>query len=318
LRTTSETVIEVVGFHQRYGNFEAVRGVDFAVASGEVVALLGPNGAGKTSTIEVLEGFRPPSRGSVRVLGLDPVEGGPPLRQRVGIVLQEAGLLPDLTVTETVTSWRRFYRAPLETADVIARVGLERRRDVRIRNLSGGERRRLDIALAILGRPEVLFLDEPTTGLDPAARRRTWDLVRSLVHDGTTALMTSHYMDEVEALADRVIVMAEGRVVAEATPGGLRARASVTTILFELPRGVPVGELPDLDGAAVTRTGGRVQLTTTSAMWVVNRLSSWALETGTHLEGFTVSRPSLEAVYLDLIGSAAGAPPSGQLMGELT
>jgi ABC-2 type transport system ATP-binding protein len=296
-----ELTIEVEGLKKRYGTFEAVRGIDVAVGRGEVVGFLGPNGAGKTTTVEIMEGFRSPTEGTVRVLGTDPVTGGRGLRERIGIVLQEAGFLEELTVTETLDAWRRLFPDPLPAGEAIERVGLGSRASVRVKNLSGGEKRRLDFALGTVGRPEVLFLDEPTTGFDPSARRQAWDLVRELVGEGTTVFLTTHYMEEAQALADRVAVIAAGVIVAEGSPDELRAGEGNGVISFRLPAGVAPADLPTLDGAEVTVEDERVSVRAGALTEPLHRLTGWALGRGVELEALSVVRPSLEDVYLDLV-----------------
>ncbi len=296
-----EPTIEARGLWKRYGDFEAVKGIDIEVGAGEVVGFLGPNGAGKTTTVEVLEGYRPPSEGVVRVLGLDPSTAGRALRERIGIVLQEAGFLPELTVLETVEAWHRFFPHPIAVSDAIDRVGLGSRAAVRVKNLSGGERRRLDFALGTIGRPEVLFLDEPTTGFDPSARRQAWELVRELVEEGTTVFLTTHYMDEAQELADRVAVIANGLIVAQGSPDELRAAEGTGVISFRLPPGTSPGDLPALADARVEVDDDQLRVTTTRVTAASHAVTGWALARGVELEGFAVHRPSLEDVYLELV-----------------
>ena len=211
-------VIEVEGLRKSYGPAEVLHGVSFTVQEGEVVAVLGPNGAGKTTTVEIMEGYRTRDAGSVKVLGLDPATGGTELRQRIGIVLQECGFDQYLTVNEMLQMHAEFYRHPRSVDEVVTLVGLEEKRKSRVKTLSGGQKRRLDVALGLIGDPELLFLDEPTTGFDPTARRQAWDVVRNLAALGKTVLLTTHYLDEAEALADRVLVFAAGKIVAEGSP----------------------------------------------------------------------------------------------------
>ena len=296
-----ELTIEARRLKKSYGDFEAVRGIDLEVRRGEVVGFLGPNGAGKTTTVEVLEGYREPSAGEVRVLGVDPTTGGRALRERIGIVLQEAGFLPELTVGETTDAWHRFFPDPIPVGEALERVGLTGRRDVRVKNLSGGERRRLDFALGTIGRPEVLFLDEPTTGFDPSARRQAWDLVRALVDEGTTVFLTTHYMDEAQALADRVAVISGGLIVAEGSPDELRAGEGTGVISFVPPPGTSLSDLPRLTDAKVDSTDHLVTITTNRVTEAAHAVTGWALARGQELEGFAVHRPSLEDVYLSLI-----------------
>ena len=229
------SAVRAEGLTKSYGTVTALAGLDLEVDSGEVVALLGPNGAGKTTTVEILEGYRRPDSGSVEVLGSDPVDAGAALKQRIGIVLQEAGLEDELTVRESIEYLRSAYDHPRETDDLIELVGLEEKADERIKRLSGGQKRRLDLALALTGTPELLFLDEPTTGFDPSARRDAWVMIQGLAKAGTTVLLTTHYLEEAQALADRVVVIAGGRVLAEGPPDGLGNRmTAAATIRFRL------------------------------------------------------------------------------------
>ena len=290
--------IEVEDLHKAYDGVEAVRGINFNVEEGEVVAVLGPNGAGKTTTVEILEGYLRRDRGRVAVLGTDPADGGGRLRQRIGIVLQECGITPYLTVAEVLAMHAGFYQAPRRIDEVITLVGLEEKANSRIKTLSGGQRRRLDLALGLVGDPELLFLDEPTTGFDPSARRQAWDIVRSLGELGKTILLTTHYMDEAQALANRVVVIAAGRVVAEGSPESIGGRAHADAqIRFVLPAGT---NLEDLPVAVTPETGGIVLTVTAEPTKVLNRLTGWALERGQELESLSVRRPSLEDTYLEL------------------
>ena len=283
------SAIEVSGLRVAYGDVEAVRGVDLTVEEGEVLALLGPNGAGKTSTVEVLEGYRQRSAGTVSVLGYDPAVRLP--RQRIGIVLQESSSDPYLTVEEVLRKHAGYYERPRPVGEVIELVGLEAKAGARVRTLSGGQRRRLDVALGIVGTPDLVFLDEPTTGFDPSARRGAWDLVRKLTGSGTTVLLTTHYMDEAQTLADRVVVLAGGVVVAEGTPDALGGRDTEGVVIrFGAAHTPPVGDLVD----------GEWQIRTLDDVAVLHRLTTWSLDTGTALVGLTVARPSLEDVYLRL------------------
>ncbi|QAY70065.1 ABC transporter ATP-binding protein [Xylanimonas protaetiae] len=281
-RTGSTAALRVRGLRKRYGTHQALDGVDLDVARGEIFAVLGPNGAGKTTTVEILEGFRSRDDGEVSVLGQDPATAGRDWRARLGVVLQEARDLTELTVAETVRATARYYPAPRDPAEVIAAVGLEEKAGKRVRTLSGGQRRRLDVALGIVGRPELLFLDEPTTGFDPEARRAFWDLVRSLRDDGTTVLLTTHYLDEAAQLADRAAVVNAGRVVAVGTPETLGGPGARTPVVRWYDDGQP-----------------RTERTTTPTA-LVARLAA-AAGTGREIDGLTVTRPSLEDVYLDLI-----------------
>jgi ABC-2 type transport system ATP-binding protein len=299
---TSMTPIVVTDLRKEYGSLRAVDGVSFEVAAGEVYALLGHNGAGKTTTVEILEGFRGRTSGEVAVLGADPAAGGRDLRDRIGIVLQRSGIEPELAVAEAVDLYGSPYRTRRPTGEVLDLVGLADQAGQRVGSLSGGQVRRLDLALGIVGRPELLFLDEPTTGFDPAARRRAWELIEQLRADGTTVLLTTHYLDEAERLADRVGVMAAGRLVAEGTPADLIERLGDTEVSFLLPddggdglRGV----MPD--GARVA--GRHVSFSTRTPTADVQAITSWAVERGVELEGLSVHRPSLEDVFLGLAGA---------------
>jgi ABC-2 type transport system ATP-binding protein len=293
--------IHVTGLRKRYGELEAVRGIDFEVAEGECFALLGPNGAGKTTTVEVLEGYRDRDAGEVEVLGFDPQRGGRDLRERIGIVLQSSGHFRELTVREVLELFGGYYPRPRATGEVIDLVGLGEKAGARVKTLSGGQQRRLDLALGLVGDPDLLFLDEPTTGFDPSARRRSWELIESLRELGKTILLTTHYMDEAQNLADRVAIMAAGRVVAAGTPDSLGGRdEGEAMISFRLPAGTPVADLPaDLPGRPA-RHEDRVELRTTEPTRALNLLTSWALARGEELDALTVARPSLEDVYLEL------------------
>jgi ABC-2 type transport system ATP-binding protein len=307
-------VIVVDELHKRYGDFEAVRGIDFAVEQGELVAFLGPNGAGKTTTVEILEGYRRPTSGRVEVLGTDPAAGGPEFRQRVGIVLQEAGLLPYLTVRETVDAWRRMYREPLAVREALATVGLTEKANVLTKDLSGGEKRRLDLALGTIGRPELLFLDEPTTGFDPAARRQAWELIRGMVDHGTTVFLTTHYLDEAQELADRVIVIARGVVVAEGSLEDLRGvHGDDAHIRFALPDGLSAMTLPDFGPRSDVLVGDRhVEIVTPAVTRALHLLTAWALERDFELDQLSVERPSLEDMYLRIVGE--DQPPADPVL----
>jgi ABC-2 type transport system ATP-binding protein len=305
--------ITVAGLRKLYGSFEAVRGIDFSVSAGEAVAFLGPNGAGKTTTVEILEGYREPSAGSVSVLGLSPTRDGKEVRRRIGIVLQEAGFPQELTVAELVQTWRGLYARPLPADQVIHSVGLEARRNVRAKNLSGGESRRLDLALGIVGQPEVLFLDEPTTGFDPAARRTAWDLISGLVREGTTLFLTTHYLDEAQRLAGRILIIANGKIVAEGSPEEIGGREAVPgTVRFGVPPGVDPATIRHLEGlpgdaSVSTDNGGLVTITSHELVAASHAVTSWAISHGLDLPGFRVERPTLEDIYLSIIGSNANA-----------
>jgi ABC-2 type transport system ATP-binding protein len=275
----SGAAIEVEGLRKAYGDHEAVRGIGFTVRRGEVFGLLGPNGAGKTTTVEILEGYRARTAGRVAVLGADPGERTAALRERVGIVLQSCGTYPHLTVRETVAHWATLYPAPRDVDEVVALAGLEAAADRRARTLSGGQQRRLDLALALIGDPELVFLDEPTVGFDPAARRAAWGTVRSLRDLGKTVLLTTHYLDEAQALADRVAIIKDGEILAEGAPGELGAGTARYRVAY---RG---GEHITDDPTAL-----------------LHELTAAALARGERLEDLSVTRPSLEDVYLELTG----------------
>jgi ABC-2 type transport system ATP-binding protein len=293
----SENAITVAGLHKRYGDLEAVRGLDLEVRAGEVLAFLGPNGAGKTTTVEILEGFNPRDAGEVEVLGQDPARAGAAWRARIGVVLQESEPPGLLTVHEALTQFAGYFPRPRPIDDTIAQVGLTDQRDQRAARLSGGQRRRLDVALALIGDPELLFLDEPTTGFDPQARREAWEVIASLRELGTTVLLTTHYMEEAERLADRVAIIREGRIVAEGTPGELAGDESVT-IEFVPP---PGATLPTLSAPPRPAGPERLEVHTTNPVDDLATLTTWARDNGHELRGLEVRRRSLEDVYLELI-----------------
>ncbi len=297
------SVIEVEDLRKSYGDVEAVKRLSFSVEEGEILAVLGPNGAGKTTTVEILEGYRERDGGDVHVLGMDPATGGTELRGRIGIVLQECGVDPFLTVSEVLRKHSEYYPHPRDVAGVISLVGLEEKAPARVKTLSGGQQRRLDVALGLIGDPELLFLDEPTTGFDPSARRQAWEIVRNLGELGKTVLLTTHYMDEAQALADRVLVIAGGRIVAEGTPQSIGGRAEAdVSVEFRLPHGVGPADLP----VAVDERGdGTVGFTTSEPTEVLHLLTSWARDRPDpiELDGLTVTRPSLEDIYLALTAS---------------
>jgi ABC-2 type transport system ATP-binding protein len=297
-----ETIIRVEGLTKRYGDLAAVRGVDLEVRRGEIFAFLGPNGAGKTTTVEILEGFRTASSGTVEVLGIDPAAADPAWRNRVGAVLQESQAEPGLTVRECLELYAGYYRAPRNIAETIDLVGLQEKVDTLAERLSGGQRRRLDVALALIGDPELVFLDEPTTGFDPAARRAAWSVIEGLRGLGKTVFLTTHYMDEAEHLADRIAVIADGAIVAEGTPQTLGGRDRLaSTIRFGLPAGLDVDLLPDALRLLVEPTSnGVVAIRTEAPLRHLRDLADWASATGFDLRDLDVRRPTLEDVYLIL------------------
>ena len=309
------SAVTVSGLAKSYGGVQAVRGISFTVRRGEIFALLGPNGAGKTTTLEILEGFRGRDAGQADVLGLDPGDRatGRALRERIGLVLQDIAVEPYLTVRETLARNAGYYRAPRDVGEVIALAGLAGQERKKVRNLSGGLKRRLDLGLGLIGDPELLFLDEPTTGFDPAARQDAWQIVRGLRGCGTTILLTTHYMDEAQALADRVAVMSGGRIVAEGTPSDLGGRDTAQArIRFALPRGHAAGDLPPgtvLGGAVVVPGDGLVTVQTSVPTETLHQLTGWALLRGLTLDRLTVDRPSLEDVYLGLTETADAEGP---------
>jgi ABC-2 type transport system ATP-binding protein len=301
------TAIEIRGLRKSYGAVEAVRGIDLTVSEGEVFGLLGPNGAGKTTTVEIVEGFRRRDAGTVSVLGFDPASGNRKLKEQIGIVLQKTGIDPYLTVAETIDMFRGYYPAPRPRDEVIELVGLTEKRDVKVTKLSGGQQRRLDVAIALAGDPRLLFLDEPTTGFDPGARRGAWEVIKNLASLGKTIFLTSHAMDEVEYLADRVAIIAAGRIVAEGPPSTLAGRQTAATVVrFQLPAGAPALPEPMLQGAKVD--GANIEIETADPTHTLYELTSWAVQAHITLGGLEVSRPSLEDVYLEITEDvAAGA-----------
>jgi ABC-2 type transport system ATP-binding protein len=276
------SAISVRGLHKSYGELEAVRGVDFDIHEGEVFGLLGPNGAGKTTTVEILEGYRRRTAGEVTVLGHDPQDPGPEFRQRIGVVLQQSELWPNLTVRETHRVFAGYYAHPRDIDEVIELVGLTEKSGARVKTLSGGQKRRLDLGVALVGDPDLVFLDEPTTGFDPAARRAAWEMIRSLRSLGKTVLLTTHYLDEAEQLADRVAVMREGRIVTLGTPRELTSADLEVEIRYR-------------------RNGEEVLLRTSEPTRVLHELTEEALAHGEELERLEVRRPTLEEVYLALV-----------------
>ena len=299
----SDRVIDVKGLRKSYGNFEAVKGIDVHVDRGEVFAMLGPNGAGKTTTAEILEGFRERSAGDVDVLGHDPAKGDRELKNRIGIVLQSTGVDPYLTVRETVDLYAGYFPKPRNVDEVIDLVGLAEKRTIRVSKLSGGQQRRLDVAIALAGDPELLFLDEPTTGFDPTARRNAWEIVKDLVAIGKTVFLTTHFMDEAQYLANRVAVIAKGEIVAEGPPDTIAGRDTMLArIRFRIAGDGAAA--PDLGQTALA--DGSFEIRTEDPTKRVHDLTGWALDSGGRLDVLEVSRPSLEDVYLDITGGEEG------------
>jgi ABC-2 type transport system ATP-binding protein len=300
---TGEPAVEVRDLRKTYGDIEAVRSVSFEVARGEVFCLLGPNGAGKTTIVEILEGYRTRTAGHARVLGIDPATGARELREQVGIVLQQCGVQSDLTVAELVEMYGRYHVARRPVDEVIELVELSEKRDVRAKKLSGGQRRRLDLALALVGEPQLIFLDEPTTGFDPAARRQAWSTIRSLCELGRTVFLTTHYMDEAQHLADRVAIMRGGEIIAAGRPdelGGRDLRAA--EIRFSLPSNWSLGDIPELPAERRSLDGDRILVQTREPVRAAHALTSWALERDVELGHFSISQPTLEDIYLELTG----------------
>jgi ABC-2 type transport system ATP-binding protein len=275
------SAISVRDLRKSYGAYEALRGITFEIEEGEVFGLLGPNGAGKTTTIEILEGYRARDSGEVDVLGFDPQRAGSAFRERIGVVLQQSQLWANLTVAETHRMFAGYYEQPRDVNEVIALVGLSEKRDARVKTLSGGQKRRLDLGVALVGDPDLVFLDEPTTGFDPAARRAAWDMIRSLRSLGKTILLTTHYLDEAEQLADRLAVLRDGSIIREGTPAELTGGSSETEVRYR-------------------KDGHDVVVRTTDPTRLLHELTAQALADGRELEGLSVSRPTLEDVYLSL------------------
>ena len=302
-----EPVVTVRGLRKAYGDREAVRGVDLTIERGEIFAFLGPNGAGKTTTVEILEGYRERTAGEVSVLGVDPARPTRDWRERVGVVLQECRLPSLLTVRETLAMYAGYYSAPRPVDETIALVGLTEQADQRNSKLSGGQQRRLDVALALIGDAELLFLDEPTTGFDPAARRGAWELIANLRSlGGKTVLLTTHYMDEAQHLADRVAILKDGRIVAEGRPDALiPAERVVTRVRFRLPPEAARDELPPDLVARVSEQDGRLRFETNAVVRDLSVLTAWAQARGLELPDLEVARPTLEDVYLELTASQA-------------
>ena len=302
----SSAAIEVEGLVKRYGDTLAVDGIDLRIERGEIFALLGPNGAGKTTTVEILEGYRRRDAGSVSVLGYDPATQRRQLKPLIGIVLQPTGVDRYLTVAETVTMYSGYYPDPRPCDEVIDLVGLAGKRDTRVSKLSGGQQRRLDVAIALAGNPDLLFLDEPTTGFDPSARHEAWAVVKNLAALGKTVLLTTHYMEEAQYLADRVALVTAGRVVAEGPPASLgQGRPSSTHLRYRLP----AGQAPPPELTGTLGPDGVTDLVPDDLTLTLNGLTGWAIEHGVSLADLEVVRPSLEDVYLALTGSQAASGP---------
>jgi ABC-2 type transport system ATP-binding protein len=301
---TDGLAIELRDLRKTYGDIEAVRGVSFEVSRGEVFCLLGPNGAGKTTIVEILEGYRTRTTGEARVLGMDPAHGERELRERVGIVLQQSGVQNDLTVAEVIEMYGRYYSRRRPVDELIELVELGEKRDVRVRDLSGGQLRRLDLALGLVGDPELLFLDEPTTGFDPGARRQAWSTIRSLCDLGKTVFLTTHYMDEAQHLADRVAVMNAGQIIAIGRPEELGGRdLRPAEVRFTLPSAWSLGDLPELPCEARALDGDRVKVLTKEPVLTAQRITTWALHHEIDLGHFSVTQPTLEDIYLELTAS---------------
>jgi ABC-2 type transport system ATP-binding protein len=305
MKANTEAVIDVRGLRRAYGPVEAVRGLDLQITRGELYAFLGPNGAGKTTTVEILEGFRTPTAGHVRVLGSDPARAPAAWRDRIGIMLQESAPDPGLTVRETLELHAGYHRRPRPIGETLALVGLAAEAGRRGVDLSGGQQRRLDLALAIVGDPDLLFLDEPTTGFDPAARRAAWDVLEGLRALGRTVFLTTHYLDEAEALADRIGVIVDGRLVAEATPQTLGGRdRDEAAITFTLPTGLCAADLPTELRPRVTERDRGLTLTSRRPLDDLEQLAAWARNRGASLPDLEVRRASLEDVYLRLTAAS--------------
>ena len=304
------TAIEVRGLRKTYGSFEAVKGIDLDVDQGEILAFLGPNGAGKTTTIEILEGYRDRDGGQVSVLGVDPNVAPLEWRDQIGIVLQESEPIPELTAIEALTMHAAYYAEPRDPAEVLDIVGLAASADQRTRKLSGGQKRRLDLALALIGNPRLVFLDEPTTGFDPSARRESWGMIEALRQLGSTVLLTTHYMDEAEHLADRIVVIAEGEIAARGTARDLAAEVGATPTISW--RQAPGAASPP-DGLQARRgDDGRSMIATEDVVPVLHALTAWAIDHEVELVDLSVFRPTLEDVYLALTGADDAVTAPGE------
>jgi ABC-2 type transport system ATP-binding protein len=297
-----EEAIEISDLRKSYGDVEAVRGVSLRVRRGEIFAFLGPNGAGKTTTVEILEGFRRRSGGEVRVLGVDPEHGDRDWRARLGIVLQEGRAQPELTVRETLELWQAFYPSPRPVDETIGLVGLEEKADDRVARLSGGQRRRLDVGLALIGDPDLVFLDEPTTGFDPVARRAAWVVIGGLRDLGKTVFLTTHYLDEAQELADRVAIIKDGVIVAEGAPEQLVGASQTTEITFVAPAGADLRDLAGNEPFELEH--GLVRIRSERPTRTLAAICGRAAERGLELERLQVIRPSLEDIYLELVQEA--------------
>ncbi len=306
--------ITATGVRKSYGSFEALRGVDLEIGEGEVFALLGPNGAGKTTFVEILEGFRTRTAGEATVLGIDPERGGPEWRARLGIVLQSAGFFEQLTPDEITAHFASFYPKHLDPRRVVDMVGLAEKRDARCKSLSGGQKRRVDLALGIVGDPDLVFLDEPTTGLDPQGRRQIWEVVREFTSLGKTVVLTTHYLDEAEQLADRVGVIIRGELVEVGRPREIGGRErAMARISFSLNGTLSEVALPEV-GGLIDAADGVATVTTDRPTAVVAMLARWAEDHGVaELPGLAVSRPSLEDIYLAMVAEAGEPSDGGQL-----
>jgi ABC-2 type transport system ATP-binding protein len=302
--TAQGPAIEVDELRRSYGELEAVGGISFEVSRGEVFCLLGPNGAGKTTTVEILEGYRRRSGGKATVLGIDPATGARELREQVGIVLQQCGVQQDLSVAELVEMYGRYHVRNRPVSEVLELVELSDKREFRYKKLSGGQRRRLDLALALVGDPELIFLDEPTTGFDPAARRQAWSTIRSLCELGKTIFLTTHYMDEAQHLADRVAVMNGGKIIAAGRPDELGGRdVRPAEIRFSLPPQWSIGDVPELPSLRRSSEDQRIVVQTREPVQATQILTTWAVDHDVDLGHFSVSQPTLEDIYLELTGA---------------
>jgi ABC-2 type transport system ATP-binding protein len=299
------TVIEVAGLTKRFGSLTAVDDVSFSVERGEIFGLLGKNGAGKTTTVEILEGYQSPDEGRVQVLGVDPKKGGGAWKDRIGLVLQDSDFDPSHTVAETVNLFAGFFSQPKSVPETLALVGLTDKANVRIGRLSGGQRRRVDVALGIVGSPELLFLDEPTTGFDPSARREFWTMLEGLRSAGTSILLTTHYMEEAQHLCDRIAILAAGRIVAEGTSTSLIALAGTTTVRFNLTVGLDVAALSRAAGIDFQVRGDVVSATLPRAQSQLLALLGHVEREGLELDGLEVVRPTLDDVFLDVTGESS-------------